>query len=135
MTQTGQVLRVYATKWVIMPERSRRTMLCSRSISCRGGIWKQWRIYTSRMEIRTYATYAESLFGNRPPQIIQSKAKLQPSFKVFETFMAPWMVSPSLHLCYAPERGPGFLVFAFPSVFLSSTLQQSWIMWSFLSKA
>ena len=51
-------------------------------------------------------------FSGGRPQIVQVKTKMQASFKDLQTFLAAWMVYTGIRLCYAPERGPGFQVFA-----------------------
>ena len=51
-------------------------------------------------------------FSGGRPQIIQARTKIQASFKDLQTFLAAWMVYTGIRLCYAPERGPGFQMFA-----------------------
>ena len=51
-------------------------------------------------------------FSGGRPQIIQARTKIQASFKDLQTVLAAWMVYTGIRLCYAPERGPGFQMFA-----------------------
>jgi hypothetical protein len=58
------------------------------------------------------------------PQIVQNKTKLQASLKDLDTLLSAWLIYASIRTSYAPERGPGLMVWTERVVYFSRLMYE-----------